>query len=139
MVGMDGKVRRHKWVKVEAMNTMGKPIKKKYEGWEARVFQHEYDHLEGKVLSTCYILSTPPSVYLAVMSSRPIFGRRTSLHCQLLFISPSSVTPLLLCNPRPLQVYIDRLEEEEDKERVRPVLDELIAKYKAEHGDDFAL
>ena len=83
MVGMDGKVRRHKWVKVEAMNTMGKPIKKKYEGWEARVFQHEYDHLEGKVLSTSYILSPPPSVYLAVMSSRPIFGRRTSLHCQL--------------------------------------------------------
>ena len=47
MTGMDGKVRRHKWVKVEAQNAMGKPIKKKFEGWEARVFQHEYDHLEG--------------------------------------------------------------------------------------------
>jgi len=82
--GMDGKVRRHKWVKVEAQNAMGKPIKKKYEGWEARVFQHEYDHLEGTV-------------------------------------------------------YIDRLIDEEDKERVQPVLDGLIEKYKAEHGDDFAL
>jgi len=82
--GMDGKVRRHKWVKVEAVNAMGKPIKKKYTGWEARVFQHEYDHLEGKV-------------------------------------------------------YIDRLIDDEDKERVQPVLDGLIEKYKAEYGDDYAL
>lgn len=82
--GMDGNVRRHKWIKIEAQNLMGKPIKKKYEGWEARVFQHEYDHLEGKV-------------------------------------------------------YIDRLEEEEDKERVKPVLQGLIQKYKDEYGDDFAL
>jgi peptide deformylase len=27
---------------------MGKKFTKKYSGWEARVFQHEYDHLEGK-------------------------------------------------------------------------------------------
>lgn len=37
------------------------------------------------------------------------------------------------------QVYIDRLEEEEDKERVKPVLEGLIQKYKDEYGDDFAL
>jgi len=81
--GMDGKVRRNKWVKIEAKDVKGKPIKKKYEGWEARVFQHEYDHLLGKV-------------------------------------------------------YIDRLDEEE-RERVQPVLDGLIQKYKDEHGDDFKL
>lgn len=44
---MQGKVERSKWIKVEAMNMKGKKIKKKYKGWEARVFQHEYDHLDG--------------------------------------------------------------------------------------------
>ncbi|KAI2488665.1 peptide deformylase [Fragilaria crotonensis] len=47
--GMGGDVERSKWIKVEALTTKGKKIKKKYSGWEARVFQHEYDHLDGKV------------------------------------------------------------------------------------------
>jgi peptide deformylase len=47
--GMNGEVIRPKWIKVEAMNLRGKKIKKKYTGWEARIFQHEYDHLDGTV------------------------------------------------------------------------------------------
>tara|TARA_B110001450_G_scaffold236908_1_gene242731 strand:- start:405 stop:593 length:189 start_codon:yes stop_codon:yes gene_type:complete len=31
------------------MTTKGKKIKKKFKGWEARIFQHEFDHLEGTV------------------------------------------------------------------------------------------
>ena len=46
---MNGSVERSKWIKVEAMNLKGKTIKKKYKGWEARIFQHEYDHLDGIV------------------------------------------------------------------------------------------
>jgi peptide deformylase len=46
---MTGQVERSKWIKVKAMNLRGKPIKKKYTGWEARIFQHEYDHLDGVV------------------------------------------------------------------------------------------
>jgi peptide deformylase len=46
---MGGDVERSKWIKVEAQNLKGKVIKKKFRGWEARVFQHEYDHLDGKV------------------------------------------------------------------------------------------
>eukprot|EP00545_Synedropsis_sp_CCMP1620_P005707 CAMPEP_0119003798 /NCGR_PEP_ID=MMETSP1176-20130426/771_1 /TAXON_ID=265551 /ORGANISM="Synedropsis recta cf, Strain CCMP1620" /LENGTH=240 /DNA_ID=CAMNT_0006955429 /DNA_START=111 /DNA_END=833 /DNA_ORIENTATION=+ len=46
---MNGDVERSKWIKVEALTTKGRKVKKKYKGWEARVFQHEYDHLEGKV------------------------------------------------------------------------------------------
>jgi peptide deformylase len=45
--GMKGHVRRHEWVKVEAMRLNGKKFKIKYEGWTARIFQHEYDHLDG--------------------------------------------------------------------------------------------
>lgn len=47
--GLQGKVRRHKWIKVEAQDAAGKKITKKYTGWTARVFQHEFDHLDGVV------------------------------------------------------------------------------------------
>jgi peptide deformylase len=46
---MNGDVERSKWVKVEAVNLRGKKIKRKFQGWEARIFQHEYDHLDGVV------------------------------------------------------------------------------------------
>lgn len=45
--GMNGKVQRPEWVKVEAYRLNGKKFKVKYEGWVARIFQHEYDHLQG--------------------------------------------------------------------------------------------
>lgn len=47
--GMSGHVERSKWVKVEAISPKGKKFKKKYTGWTARIFQHEYDHLDGVV------------------------------------------------------------------------------------------
>jgi peptide deformylase len=71
---MSGEVTRSKWIKVQAMNLRGRPIKKKFTGWEARIFQHEYDHLDGVV-------------------------------------------------------YIDRLINEEERSKVQPRLDELIAEY----------
>lgn len=44
---MAGNVRRQEWVKVEATRLNGKKFKVKYEGWKARIFQHEFDHLDG--------------------------------------------------------------------------------------------
>lgn len=44
---MSGDVERSKWIKVEALNLRGKRMRKKFKGWEARIFQHEYDHLDG--------------------------------------------------------------------------------------------
>lgn len=46
---MSGDVERPKWIKIEALNLKGKKIKKKFTGWTARIFQHEYDHLDGVV------------------------------------------------------------------------------------------
>lgn len=46
---MNGDVTRSKWIKVQAINLKGKKMKKKFTGWEARIFQHEYDHLDGTV------------------------------------------------------------------------------------------
>ncbi|MCX6056373.1 MAG: peptide deformylase [Chloroflexi bacterium] len=44
-----GEVERYEKVVIKALNRQGKPVKVKAEGWLARVFQHEIDHLEGIV------------------------------------------------------------------------------------------
>jgi len=46
---MSGAVERSKWVKVAAQRLNGKKFSVKYTGWKARIFQHEYDHLDGVV------------------------------------------------------------------------------------------
>src|SRR3990172_7574269 len=45
--GLRGEVERHEFVQVKALNRHGKPVKLKVEGWMARIFQHEIDHLNG--------------------------------------------------------------------------------------------
>lgn len=41
-----GKVRRHNEVNVEYHNLNGELITKKFSGYKAKIFQHEYDHLD---------------------------------------------------------------------------------------------
>lgn len=42
-----GEVNRSTAITVKGLNRHGRPIKIKAEGWLARIFQHEIDHLEG--------------------------------------------------------------------------------------------
>lgn len=42
-----GEVERHAMVHVKGLNRHGKPMKIKADGWLARIFQHEIDHLNG--------------------------------------------------------------------------------------------
>jgi peptide deformylase len=42
-----GEVERHEKITIKGFNRFGKPIKVKTEGWMARIFQHEIDHLDG--------------------------------------------------------------------------------------------
>jgi peptide deformylase len=42
-----GEVDRHEQITVKGLNRHGKPVKYKLNGWLARIFQHEIDHLEG--------------------------------------------------------------------------------------------
>lgn len=42
-----GEVERHVSVHVKGINRHGKPMKIKADGWLARIFQHEIDHLNG--------------------------------------------------------------------------------------------
>ncbi len=52
--GVYGHVRRPSKVKVRWQNTQGNWCEKKFEKWDARVFLHEYDHLQG-ILFTDYL------------------------------------------------------------------------------------
>jgi peptide deformylase len=45
--GVVGDVERSLSIVVKGLNRQGKPIKVKAEGWLARIFQHEIDHLDG--------------------------------------------------------------------------------------------
>jgi peptide deformylase len=47
MPGLQGEVERHEAIQVKALNRHGKPQKLKVQGWMARIFQHEIDHLNG--------------------------------------------------------------------------------------------
>jgi peptide deformylase len=45
--GLLGEVERHESIQVKALNRHGSPVKLKVNGWMARIFQHEIDHLNG--------------------------------------------------------------------------------------------
>ncbi len=47
--GWVGTVDRHEEVVIRGQDRHGKPIKMKAKGWLARVFQHEADHLDGRL------------------------------------------------------------------------------------------
>jgi peptide deformylase len=47
--GLVGEVERHAAIQVKGLNRHGKPMRIKAEGWLARIFQHEIDHLNGIV------------------------------------------------------------------------------------------
>ncbi len=52
--GIVGEVERADQVRVEAQSRHGKKLRLRFEGWLARILQHEVDHLEG-ILFTDHI------------------------------------------------------------------------------------
>lgn len=49
--GLAGEVERHSALVVKGLNRFGRPTRIKAEGWLARIFQHEIDHLDGIVFT----------------------------------------------------------------------------------------
>ena len=47
--GLVGEVERFATVQIRGQNRRGQPMKVKAEGWLARIFQHELDHINGVV------------------------------------------------------------------------------------------
>lgn len=45
--GWVGEVDRHKSIRVQAQDRKGKKLRLKFNGWTARIVQHEVDHLDG--------------------------------------------------------------------------------------------
>jgi peptide deformylase len=45
--GYAGRVERNESIQVKGFNRFGKPVRVKADGWLARIFQHEIDHLDG--------------------------------------------------------------------------------------------
>ena len=45
--GMRGWIERPAAVTVSGLDAAGEPLRREFTGWDARVFQHEFDHLEG--------------------------------------------------------------------------------------------
>lgn len=43
---INGKILRHEWIEIEYQNIGGERVSKRLEGFPARIFQHEYDHLD---------------------------------------------------------------------------------------------
>ena len=42
-----GQVARSAWIETQYQNELGQQVRRRLKGFEARVFQHEYDHLKG--------------------------------------------------------------------------------------------
>lgn len=49
--GLAGDVERHEAIKVRGLDIYGRPVRYELNGWLARIFQHEIDHLDG----VCYV------------------------------------------------------------------------------------
>jgi peptide deformylase len=47
--GVGGKVARARWVDLSYYDLAGRLQKRRSTGWEARIFQHELDHLDGRL------------------------------------------------------------------------------------------
>ncbi len=47
--GLVGEVERFSMVQIKGLNRRGQPMKVKAQGWLARIFQHEIDHINGVV------------------------------------------------------------------------------------------
>ncbi len=45
--GIQGEVERNSVITVKGLNRQGRPMTVKAQGWLARIFQHEIDHLDG--------------------------------------------------------------------------------------------
>ncbi|MCX8026020.1 MAG: peptide deformylase [Thermanaerothrix sp.] len=56
-----GEVERYQRIVVKGQNRRGQPIKLKLQGWVARIFQHEIDHLEGVLFTDRAVRVWKPS------------------------------------------------------------------------------
>jgi peptide deformylase len=49
--GVSVPVKRYLGVEIEAQNLLGEKVNYKFDGYDARILQHEYDHLQGRLIT----------------------------------------------------------------------------------------
>eukprot|EP00985_Skeletonema_marinoi_P033845 scaffold42351_cov139-Skeletonema_marinoi.AAC.2 len=109
-----GQVARSKWIETEYQNELGQKVIRRLKDFEARVFQHEFDHLKGIL---CLDRFPPEDREAAQENINKLLGLYTD--------SDASADPdeeeFNSMMPRPLSArYMPPLEEEEEEEQEQP-------------------
>ena len=105
-----GQVGRSSWIEIEYQNELGQTVRRRLKGFEARVFQHEYDHLKGIL---CYDRFPPEDRDAVRKSIENLLGLYTDDDAE---IDPDA-TEAKSMQPRPLSArWMPPLETEEEKE-----------------------
>mmetsp|Transcript_26157 Transcript_26157/g.30381 ORF Transcript_26157/g.30381 Transcript_26157/m.30381 type:complete len:333 (+) Transcript_26157:169-1167(+) len=90
-----GQVARSVWIEAEYQNELGQKVRRRLKGFEARVFQHEYDHLKGIL---CYDRFPPEDREAVQESIHKLMGLYNENDAQ---IEPDS-EQVQIMQPRPL-------------------------------------
>ncbi len=109
-----GQVARSSWIETEYQNEQGQLVRRRLKDFEARVFQHEYDHLKGIL---CYDRFPPEDREAAQENINKLLGLYTE--------SDAAADPdeeeFNNMMPRPLSArYMPPLEVEEEEEEEEP-------------------
>mmetsp|Transcript_4310 Transcript_4310/g.9667 ORF Transcript_4310/g.9667 Transcript_4310/m.9667 type:complete len:345 (+) Transcript_4310:163-1197(+) len=103
-----GQVARSEWIETEYQNELGQKVRRRLKGFEARVFQHEYDHLKGIL---CYD-RFPPEDREAVQQS---IDRLLGLYDEDDALIDPDVEEARAAMPRPLSArWMPPLESDDD-------------------------
>lgn len=111
-----GQVARSKWIDIEYQNELGQKVRRRLKDFEARVFQHEYDHLRGIL---CYDRFPPEDREAAQENINKLLGLYTESDAA----ADPDVDEYNNMMPRPLSArYMPPLEveEEEEEEQEQP-------------------
>jgi len=90
-----GQVARSVWIETEYQNELGQKVRRRLKGFEARVYQHEYDHLKGIL---CYDRFPPEDREAVQKSIDFLLGLYTDDDAQ---VEPDSGEEKVM-QPRPL-------------------------------------
>jgi peptide deformylase len=108
-----GQVARSIWIEAQYQNEMGQQVRRRLKGFEARVFQHEYDHLKGIL---CYDRFPPEDREAAQANIDKLLGLYTEDDAQL---EPDAEEAKAM-QPRPLTArHMPPLELERDEEETQ--------------------
>jgi len=123
-----GQVARSIWIEVEYQNELGQKVKRRLKGFEARVFQHEYDHLKGIL---CYDRFPPEDREAAQANIDKLLGLYTEDDAQL---EPDAKEAIAM-QPRPLTTrHMPPLTLEGDEEETQPEEKRKVTKAKSGFG-----